>query len=199
MGINFLYIGRDENTLKDKLRIETLYPEAPLQMNMTGVFGMRGRGRGNSSAFNASAVLATLGRPAGTDLSKFLPGFPPGFNLSEPFVEAPFPPFKPRAFNFPSMIPGIPRGFNASDPVSVKKMDGILKTTVPGLPKDFSLSNIYVSGGIVLSEMETLMTAIYKAGLMKNNFGPGALLGSVNRLINRSIHRLRQPHDDRLQ
>src|ERR1700760_2154031 len=149
MGINFLYIGRDEKTLKDKLRLESRYDEPPIQMNMTSMFGRRMRGQGNSSAFNISSIFAAFGKPANTDLSKFLPGLPPGFNESEPFVEAPFPPFKARAFNFPSMIPGIPSGFNASDPIMVKNMDAMLKATVPGFPKDFSLSHIYVSGGIV--------------------------------------------------
>jgi hypothetical protein len=195
MGINFLYIGRDEHTLKDRLLIESRLDELPLELNLTSAFGLTmGLLGNNTSAFNLSNILATLGLPKDTDLSKFIPGIPRAFNTSNPYVEAPFQPFQPAAINFtfPGMVPGLPPGFNGSDPTIVKIVDGMLKVFVTGLPKDFSVGNIFVPGGIVVSEMETLMEAMIKSGLaiLGPQAWPKDIFGNHNRVVTKSMYKL---------
>jgi hypothetical protein len=97
MGISFLYIGRDEHTLKDKLLIENSYDSGlPLEMNMT-------RSPNGRRPVNPSVT------PNITTLFPYIPAqyieavLPPGFNFSEPYVERPLPPLRiPRQWPAPS-------------------------------------------------------------------------------------------------
>src|ERR1700760_3658326 len=178
MGINFLYIGRDESTLKDRLRIENGMDELPLEMNITSAFEMM-PGAAGFRLNNISTVLSNFGL-SNLNFSNYISGVPADFNLSDPHVVVPFPPFQPPNFNFniSSFLPGIPglgslmNASSLNNPQMLSMADGLLKTFVPGLPKDFSLSKIYVPGGIVLSEMETLMIAMRDSPLTKM-FGGG--------------------------
>jgi len=157
-------------------------------MNFTSAFRM-GMGRApNSTAFTFSDLLAVYGIPANANLSSIIPGVPPGFNASDPFVEAPFPPFRPPFFNRTSPIPGLPGGFNTSDPLVMSMLDGMLPTFVPGLPKDFKLSNVFVPGGIIINEMQILMDTILKNMGIEN---PMAAFGmSGHRVLARQMYQL---------
>jgi hypothetical protein len=198
MGINFLYIGRDESTLKDKLRIESGMDELPLEFNLTSAFGMSFGN--NTNTFNVSSILSQWGMPAGFNISKFIPGVPAGFNASDPYVDAPFPPFQLPKFNMSSFLPGIPglsglsNALSISNPLILSLSDTMLKTFLPNLPKDFSLSKIYVPGGIILSEMETLFTAMRDSPWMKAfgspPFGGLAFGGPGTGVLTRSLYQL---------
>jgi hypothetical protein len=222
MGIHFLYIGRDANSLKDKLRIENRFDELPVEMNMTSAFSGRRPGRAfnpgnNATATNAThpapptpaagskqpaarppwtpfdpstATLATIlgryGITPNTNLSLLFPGMiPPDFNISDPYVVAPFPPFqrKPRPGFFgllgggggggggPSSGAaashggagggaGVGAGFNLSNPATQKALQNTLMAMVPGLPKGFKISDLLTTGGIVMSEMDELFGGV---------------------------------------
>jgi hypothetical protein len=218
MGISFLYIGRDESTLKDKLRIETRMDEFPVEMNFTSPFGARRAGRAaNSTTFNLAGVLAGFGIPASTNLSQIFPGIPSDFNISDPYVVAPFPPFQRRqtpppqwgwnalkgglnapkgALNAPQGSLNVPQGgLNPLNPATMKTMEGLLTTFVPGLPKGFTLSDIFSPGGIVISEVDTLFGGF--RGEKGTPNPSGGFGGSVHRLLARSLNQvgLRYPRE----
>ena len=165
MGISFLYIGRDEATLHDKLRLESRYADSfPVELNLTSGWGRGGR-RANWKEPNLTSILTGYGINITGNLSAVFPNLPPDFNISDPYVEAPFPPFQFPSFNRSSrLIPDILKGFNLTNPHILEMLDGILPTFIPGLPKDFKLSNVYVPGGIIMSDLRTLMDAIRKMG-----------------------------------
>jgi hypothetical protein len=165
MGISFLYIGRDEATLHDKLRLESRWIDGfPRELNYTGGWGRGGR-RANWKEPNLTSILTGFGIPVTGNLSAVLPGLPPDFNISDPYVEAPFPPFQFPSYNRSSrLVPDFLKDFNLTNPHILEVLDGVLPKFIPGLPKDFKLSNVYVPGGIIMSDLRTLMDAIRKMG-----------------------------------
>lgn len=176
MGISFLYIGRDEHTLKDKLLIESQYELGfPIEMNMTGSpYGRRPAPGNNSRPTNISSLLP--GVPA-----QYIEAVVPrGFNLSEPYVEKPFPPLRiPRkpqqVFNLSALMPWLPEDTaKLMTETAVSVFEDSLKTYAPGIPKDFKFANLYSPGGVVISEMEGLISGLRKAGALK---GPAASMG----------------------
>jgi hypothetical protein len=164
MGISFLYIGRDENTLKDKLLIETPTGSGlPQEMNTTTSFFGGARGNTSTSAFNASSIL-----------SRYPPGLiPTGFNFSSPYVEAPFPPIQipRRPLNLTALIPWLPADVFKLPDSTVSELEDLLKSRMPGIPKDFKFSKLYSPGGMVISELEGLMSGIRKGMGFKDPMG----------------------------
>jgi hypothetical protein len=164
MGINFLYIGHDETTLKDKLQMEIRMDELPIEMNITSAFalGMPPVGSSaNANVFDPFGFLGTFGIPTELILN-FIPRLPKGINVSDPLVDAPpFAPLQPP--NISSLLPGLPESSTVSNTPVMNMLDGMLKTYVPGVPKDFSFSKVFVPGGVVLSEIEPLIEGIMNA------------------------------------
>jgi hypothetical protein len=185
MGISFLYIGRDENTLKDKLLIETRtelgFPE---EMNVTASPFGGARGNMSASAFNTSAIL-----------SRYPPGWiPAGFNLSSPYVEAPFPPIgiPARSLNLTALIPWLPADILKLSDSAMSMWENILKNVMPGIPKDFKFSKLYSPGGMVTSELEGLISGIRKGMGFKDPMGEDVGAGGDHHFLGRSLRRLRQ-------
>ncbi|KAF2671726.1 hypothetical protein BT63DRAFT_422253 [Microthyrium microscopicum] len=170
MGISFLYIGRDENTLNDKLPFSlTPIGGLPVEMNYTSPYPRT----------NVSAMLAGLGIPMTANLSQIIPGIPPWFNLSDPRVIAPITPFN-RTMPLPVQHQTAQTPAFFSDII-----DKMLVAVVPGLPKEFKVSNIYVPGGINLSQMELLMEEMLKRSGIQNAFT--AFGDASHRLLLRSM------------
>lgn len=172
MGIHFLYIGRDEATLKDKLLVEVTSDEFPKEMNITGgIAALRpplpyppppGMPVSNASApLSFESLLDMFGQPRNTNFSIYFPTVPPTFNASHPFVEEPFAPNPPPEVDLSKYMPGLPKGpFNITNPVYFNMVESLLKTFVPVLPKDFNLSSVITSGGIVTSEIESIVDQV---------------------------------------
>jgi hypothetical protein len=184
MGISFLYIGRDENTLKDRLPLDPRSDELPLELNSMSAMGII-RPTNSSKGLDFSDVLKAYGLPPSTDIATIVPGLPKGFNTSDPFIEVPLgPPWKTSAFDFSGWGFEVPSfgGFNLSNPTFKSFLDmfnGMAKKCLPSLPKDFKLSNIITQGGIVTSETDVLELAIYK-DLFKGCFIPGNLTTTIS-------------------
>lgn len=136
----------------------------PLEMNITG----RPFGRPPAPTSNSTTALPVTPPP-------FLEAaVPRGFNFSEPYVEKPFPPFRIQrqpqpAFNLSSIMPWLPADAAKEwTEIATAMFEDMLKTSVPGIPKDFKFSNIYSPGGIVISEIEVLISGLRKASGVKN-------------------------------
>jgi hypothetical protein len=183
MGISFLYIGRDESTLKDKLLIEPTYELGfPLEMNISvGIFG-GAQGNRTTSAYNSSSILSML--PPGL--------LPAGFNTSSPYVEAPFPPIRIRPMNLTAILPWLPADLFTLSDAAVGMFENALKNMFPEVPKDFRFSKLYSPGGMVISELEGLIRGIQKAMGFKDPFEEVFGMGGDHHRLGRSLQRLRR-------
>src|ERR1700712_1336332 len=176
MGISFLYIGRDEKTLKDRLLLDPRSNEVPLEMNFTDTFGVMAR----APASNLSALFLEHGISPEGNLTSIFPTIPPDFNISEPFVAAPFPPIRMPFINFWSYLPGLPANFNISDPSMKGLLDDAIIKYLPELPKGFKLSKVLVPGGIIKSEAEPMLEILLKRMGVPNPLGDfGATIHQV--------------------
>ncbi|QDS69179.1 hypothetical protein FKW77_000002 [Venturia effusa] len=149
MGISFVYIGRDENSLNDMLRVEKLGDQLPLELGGKSGFGYVPRPRDANTA-DIPAVPGFLGIGP-EDITE----------LEEPL--------KPRSF------PRIPQGdqgnnntsvigklLSPSNPATQKLLQAMLPTLLPSLPKEFKLSELFPLGGIVTSNMDIILAAVQK-------------------------------------
>jgi hypothetical protein len=145
MGINFLYIGRDAVTLKDKLPIDPRVDQLPVEMNLTSVFSKIG-----------SYIPGSSSSPASTEIE---------------WVDA--PPYNPKkrptyVLDLSTIIPGFPKMTELYK--AAGKADELLSIFLPGLlPKDFKLSKVFVPGGVIVSEMDVLRQALSKKKWPKPN------------------------------
>jgi hypothetical protein len=167
MGISFLYIGRDESTLQDKLLLEPRF-DIGLPDEMTVPANSRGPTQpaalGNdTTAQNASSILTgILNR---LDNATRAATIPPGFNVSSPYVLAPFNPVARRPSNATTSllwIPWIPIPAGGFSEGGVAFIEHLIKYFFGAVPRDFKFSKIYSPGGIVLSEWEALIGGISK-------------------------------------
>jgi hypothetical protein len=165
MGISFLYIGRDEHTLNDRLLLESPSELGfPLEMNVT-TSPYRPRGNFSANTSNMTSLQAMLSRFDAATLSSILP---PDFNMSAPYVTKPFNPIPYRrpVPNKPNTVPSKPSTVPALpvDPVATEHtmamLEGYLKKVIPGIPKDFKFSKLYAPGGFIISELEELINGI---------------------------------------
>jgi hypothetical protein len=159
MGISFLYIGRDEHTLQDKLRLETPSELGfPIEMNISASAYRGPRGNVSVNTTDMSSLKTMLSRFDAATLSTIIP---PGFNISEPYVTKPFNPIPYRrpAPNTASTKPASVPDFKVSD-TTMEMVEGILKRLLPGIPRDFKFSKLYAPGGIIISEIEGLVNGI---------------------------------------
>jgi hypothetical protein len=143
MGISFVYIGRDATTLKDKLPVEKLGDQLPIELGGGSAFGMY---RSNTTK-SPIALPAILG--------------PDPNSITE--LEAPLPPMKTPAFSLGGNSSSIfGQMLNPSNPTTQKMMEMMLPSLLPSLPKGFKLSDVFPPGGIVTSNMEVLFEAVQK-------------------------------------
>src|ERR1700761_463821 len=101
MAINFLYIGRDENTLKDKFKLQPLMDQLPAEMGYaSGLALASGVSDPNYTPFsveelpslNLTDVFVKLNiNPTMVKLLLY-PFLPAGFDFSQPFADIPLSP-----------------------------------------------------------------------------------------------------------
>lgn len=149
MGISFVYIGRDENTLKDMLPVEKLGDQLPLELGGKSYFGYVPRAAG----INKTAMTT-------------MPGFSGVDPESITELQAPLKPLSYASWaswgsptNKTSILGKIT---SPSNPETQKLLQALLPTLLPSLPKDFKLSDMFPPGGIVMSNYEVIMAAVEK-------------------------------------
>jgi hypothetical protein len=178
MGINFLYIGRDEATLKDKLLIEPSF-DIGLPDELAGLAPSTPSPVTSNSSSNTAGPSALSSLFAAFDISSLIPTVPRGFNFSSPYVVAPFDPISMRGPNMssstatptPSSVSSVPAGgSSALFDSMIGMVEGMLKSFFPDAAKDFKVSKLFSQGGIVTSEMEGLIRAISKTLGFKDPF-----------------------------
>ena len=152
MGISFFYIGRDAHTLKDKLPFSYDLDALPKEMNHASIIGVE------TNAINVTRILTTLGLPESFNLSQIISAVPPWFNLSDPVVDAPVPPF----------LTTLNRILAGTDWIDLGRWlmimtDAMLRIFLPTLPEQFKISSTVLPGGINVSEFEILMDAVFEA------------------------------------
>jgi len=72
MGISFLYIGRDEHILKDRLPVDPRSDESRLEVGYKGTMGII-KAPNSATSLNFASALAAFGLPPNTDLIKIVP------------------------------------------------------------------------------------------------------------------------------
>jgi hypothetical protein len=191
MAINFLYIGRDEATLHDKLKLSPLADQLPREMNYSSAFA-------RASMPSLTAVSTLPGRPA-LNFSFTPEAFKPEnlyrlnltsvllqYNISIPFAKTLVGPVLPADFDFDSPFAGIPLAppdmakigvaveklgftnpFKRPTPGAAGGAGPSSWPTIPGLPK-LDYSKAFVPGGIILSEIEEQMDQWYRSMGLKN-------------------------------
>lgn len=146
MGISFVYIGRDENTLKDMLPVEKLGDQLPLELGGGSAYGF------DPATANKTGVAAVPGF-LGVDPNTIT-------ELNEPLKPIAFSrgPRGGQGNNNPVMAQLLSPG----NPTTQKMLQSMLPTLLPSLSKDFKLSDMFPPGGIVTSEMDVLLAAVQK-------------------------------------
>ncbi|KAE9963117.1 hypothetical protein EG327_001675 [Venturia inaequalis] len=150
MGISFVYIGRDEDTLGDMLPVDKLGDQLPLEMGGKSAFGYVPRPAG-ANVTGIAAIPGFLGRDPETVTE-----------LEEPFKPLSFPrfPWGDQVNNNKSSMLG--KLLSPSNPATQKTLQAMLPTLLPSLPKDFKLSEMFPPGGIVTSDVEVILSAVQK-------------------------------------
>jgi hypothetical protein len=148
MGISFVYIGRDKATLKDKLPVEKLGDQLPLELGGGSAFGYAAPV--NTSKTGISAIPGMLGLDTSTITE-----------LEEPLAPMKMPGsgFFGGGGNSTSFLGQL---LSPSNPTTQKMLQKMLPSLLPSLPKDFKLSDIFPPGGIVTSNMDVLFDAVKK-------------------------------------
>lgn len=152
MGISFVYIGRDEATLKDMLQVEKLGDQLPLELGGKSAFGYAPRPAGSNATGGAAAFPGFTGRDPETITE-----------LEEPLKPLGRPEIawadQGNNKNNASMLGQL---LSPSNPATQKMMQAMLPTLLPSLPKDFKLSETFPPGGIIISNMEIIIAAVQK-------------------------------------
>lgn len=150
MGISFVYIGRDENTLKDMLPVEKLGDQLPLELGGKSGFGYVPKPAGANKT-GVAAVPGFLGLDPETITE-----------LEEPLKPMAFPraPWGDMGNNNNTSMLG--KLLSPSNPSTQKMLQAMLPTLLPSLPKTFKLSNMFPPGGVVTSEISVILEAVRK-------------------------------------
>lgn len=144
MGINFLYIGRDENTLNNKLPLDPRGSILPIELG-----GVDPYSKTNASSLATSpvkfidAIPAPRQRPKSMSIAVMLPFLPTSYT---------------KGLSMTSLMAN----------ASIQSMlETVAKKLVKGVPQDFKISKILLPGGINLSEIKDLQMKIAAARAQK--------------------------------
>jgi hypothetical protein len=159
MGISFMYIGRDENTLNDTLNLQPEYDTLPVEMKLASAAGQTVTII--SKMLGGFNITSLLSEASGMDISTFL-------NTTEMTAFLLTLGIEPTSINWNSFLPhraslNIPYGGFAPLSPEIALALPLIMHWIPGG------SNIVTAGGFSLNDFDSLMDSVF-----------GSMTGAVN-------------------
>jgi hypothetical protein len=182
MSIHFLYIGRDENTLKDRLKLQPLMDQLPKEMNYSSISSRMGPASANGTSAGIADFITKLNitdmlhkyniDPA---MAKLMLGpiLPSNFDFNDPFAHIPFDPpnmerIQAQMAKFGMSSP-FARPSAGKGPLSAAAFKGMLANFVP--PE--KLNDITMS-----TDLSTLINGLPNDTRLDKIFVPGGIITS---------------------
>jgi len=161
MGISFMYIGRDKNTLNDTLTLQPEYDTLPVEMKLASAAGQTVTII--SKMLGGFNITTLLSEASGMDISSFL-------NTTEMTAFLLTLGIEPNSINWNSFLPhraslNIPYGGFAPLSPEIALTLPLIMDWIPGG------SNIVAAGGFSLNDFDSLMDSVF-----------GSMTGAVNPL-----------------